>query len=399
MDERMVADVWERQAFDRSALAGLGLTVLFRGLPSDAGGPDYQEAVLARDGRSIINGDIEFHVTASDWYAHGHHRDPHYDSVVLHVVWEGGPETITSSGRCVPTLVLRGSATIVTPLQLGLPPLEHPCVAAYAGLSPNMLQANVRAAGTARFHDRASRFAADLTTCEADQVIYTAILEALGYASNRSVFRALADAAPYSWIMSLPPHRRRDALLHAAGFERARDVVPPVRLQPDAWRLSRLRPANHPVLRLTGMAVLLERFGPSMCASLDRHLLEDAPMPRAAVDLMTVRAGATHPIGSGRATEILASAVLPFLAAFRPDDLRAEELFAVLPAPPSNRWTRAMLALLAEADRTIRVRSAPEHQGLHWLYHNHCRYERRATCPICGAHRTGATGGTAGSAG
>lgn len=383
IDERAVADAWERQAFDRSALAELGLTVLFRGLPSDAGGPDYQDAVLARDGRAIINGDIEFHVAASDWYAHGHHCDPHYDSVVLHVVWEGDRETVTSSGRTVPTLVLAGRATALPLLQLGLPPLAHPCVASYSTLSPDTLSTAVHAAGMTRFRERTARFAADLTTVGVDQVIYSAILEALGYASNRSVFRSLADAAPYDWIMSLPPDMRRDALLRAAGFDSGSEIRPPVQLQTAAWRLTRLRPANHPVLRLSGMAVLLERLGPSMAASLERCLLDEDPGPRAAVDLITVRSGATYPLGSGRAVEILASAILPFLAALRPGDPRPEALYASLPAPPINRWTRAMLTLLGQAGHSCPVRSAPEHQGLHWLYHTHCRYERRARCPIC----------------
>lgn len=385
VDERLVADIWERQAFDHAALAALGLAVLFRGLPSDAGGPDYQDAVLVWNARSVLSGDIEFHVAASDWYAHRHHRDPHYDSVVLHVVWHGGGDTVTASGRVVPTLVLAGATEGGVPLQLGMPPLAHPCVAAYARLPADRLSDAVRRAGMARFHQRASQFAADLTGVPPDQVIYSAILEALGYASNRSVFRSLADAAPYAWIMSLPAPSRRDALLQAAGFSAETDSSPPARLRADSWRLARLRPANHPALRLTGMAILLERFGPSIASSLERRLLDAKPSPREAIELISAHTGEDSPIGAGRATEILASAILPFLAALRQDDSRAEALYYALPAPPRNRWTRAMLSLLAQADHPFRVRSAPDHQGLHWLYHSHCRYERRKGCPICDA--------------
>lgn len=384
VDERTVADIWERQAFDRSALAALGLAVLFRGLPSDAGGPDYQEVVLARDGRSVITGDVEFHVTVSDWYAHGHHRDPHYESVVLHVAWQGTGETRTLSGRVVPTLVLREAMPSGVPVQLGLARVTHPCVAAYAALPPEELSSRVQAAGLERFHQRAAQFAADLTGVSPDQVIYTAILEALGYASNRSVFRALAEAAPYAWLASLPPEERGVALLTAAGFVTGGAPVP-ARLPADAWRLTRLRPANHPARRLAGMSALLQRFGHSPSGALEDRLLDRACSPRDAIDFLSVRENGSSPIGAGRATEILASAVLPFLAALHPGDGRPEELYRGLPAPPSNRWTRAMIALIGNAGHTFKVSRAPEHQGLHWLYHTHCRYERRRGCPLCGS--------------
>ncbi len=392
IDERVVADLWERQAFDRSALAELGLSVLFRGLPSDAGGPDYQDAVLARHGRSVVSGDVEFHVSVSDWYTHGHDRDPHYEAVVLHVVWDGaGEETRTAAGRLVPTLVLRGRMASALPVQLSAPELVHPCIAAYAALTPDILSAAIRGAGLDRFRDRATRFAADLEAVPPDQVVYTAILEALGYASNRPVFRALAEAAPHDWIMAVAAEQRHSALLAAAGLATGY-VVPPARLRPDAWRLSRLRPANHPVLRLSGLAVLLERLGPSLSEGLTARLLDDAPRPRQAVNVLLARDGAESAIGAGRAAEMLASAVLPFLAALWPDRPEPEKLYASLPSPPATRWTRKMTALLAESGHSYRVTRAPDHQGLHRLYHSHCRYERRRGCPVCGKTVTAGTG-------
>lgn len=394
VDERVVADLWERQAFDRASLAALGLTVLFRGLPSDAGGPDYQEAVLAQHGRSVLSGDIEFHVMGSDWYAHGHHRDPHYESVILHVVWEGdGEETRTASGRLVPTLALRGSVTSTIPIQLGGPGLVHPCVAAYAALPRDDLTGTVRRAGLDRFRDRAARLAADLETLPPDQVAYTAILEALGYASNRRVFHALAEAAPYHWIMSLPAGERRAALLDAAGLGGGISSAP-VRLRSDAWRLSRLRPANHPALRLAGTAELLERLGPSLSEALTHRLLDDAPRPREAIEVLLVREVSGSPIGVGRATEMLASAVLPFLAALWPDRAEPEQIYASLPSPPATRWTRKMVSLLAQSGHSYRVTHALDHQGLHALYHGHCRYERRRGCLVCGARSVSATSDT-----
>lgn len=399
IDERVVADLWERQAYDPSALAALGFRVLFRGLPSDAGGPDYQDAVLTRGGRSVVSGDIEFHVSVSDWYAHGHHRDPHYESVVLHVVWDPAEEeTRTASGRVVPTLALRGSVPSTLPVQLGAPGLAHPCVAAYAALSSDDLAAAIQRAALDRFYDRTAQMEADLQTVAPDAVAYTAVLEALGYASNRPVFRALAEAAPYDWIMSLPPDQRETALLEAAGLG-GRGYDTPVRLRLDAWRLSRLRPANHPALRLAGMAVLLDRLRPSLSDALTVRLLDAHPRPREAVDVLLVRDGNRSPIGAGRATEILASAVLPFLAALWPERAEPRTLYAALPSPPATRWTRKMVGQMAESGHSVRVARAVDHQGLHRLYHGHCRYERRSGCPVCGGVAAGSTADTGAGSG
>lgn len=381
MEERVVADIWERQAFDPAALRALGLTVLFRGLPSDAGGPDYQDAVLARHGRELLTGDIEFHVSPADWYAHGHHVDPHYESVVLHVVWQAGEETQTASGRVVPTLVLRDWVHVPLPLQLEMGPVTHPCVSAFAAVEKAELARTIRAAGIERFRQRTGHFSADLNSVSPDQVAYTAILEALGYASNRSAFRALAEAAPYAWLMSLPAPVREAALPEAAGL--ATSAVPvPARFAPDSWRLSRLRPANHPVVRLQGAAAILNRFAPSLLEGLAEAVL-GAQSTRDAVSALSVRTAGTSPIGSGRATEILASAILPVLAAVAPEDDRPEKLYLALPAPPRNRWTRTMTSLIESSGHRPALSRAPDHQGLHWLYHTHCRYERRKGCPVC----------------
>lgn len=391
IDERVVADLWERQAFDPSPLSAVGLTVLFRGLPSDAGGPDYQDAVLSRQGRSLLTGDIEFHVSVSDWYAHGHHRDPHYESVVLHVVWEKSTEeTRTVSGRVVPTVSLKGAVAPAIPIQLGTSALGHPCVAAYAALSPEELTAAIRRAALDRFRDRAAQLGSDLETLSPNQIVYTAILEALGYASNRPVFRALADAAPYEWIMSLAPEVRRQALLEAAGLGSGIHS-PPARVRPDSWRLSRLRPANHPALRLAGMSALLNRLSPSLSEALTVRLLDARPSARQAIDVLLVRDTDQSTIGAGRAGEILVSAVLPFLAGLWPERPEPENLYVALPSPPSTRWTRKMVGLMAESGHTCRVPRAVDHQGLHRLYHSHCRYERRNGCPICGATATAGT--------
>lgn len=369
-DERVVADIWERQAFDRTLLAPLGLAVLFRGVPSDAGGPDYQDAVLSPRAGGLIQGDVEFHIRSSDWYAHGHHMDYRYREVVLHVVWEDdAAETRTADGRSVPVL------TVGRAVDQPLPSLTH-CTDRLAAVPPEALAGRLHLCGRRRFQERRDRFAGGLEALSPDQVVYAALLESLGHAANRRAFAALADAIPYDWLRTIPQDQRAAYLSEAAGLRDAGLDVPG-RLPPGVWRLVRLRPANHPLARIAAFATLLPRLEPSPADAVTR-LVREAARP---ADL---RRSLLVPgfLGPGRADEIIASCLLPFAAA-ADDSSPAPRLYERYPAPPSTRWTRIMQDRLGRAGHPIRVHTAMQHQGLHWLYHRHCRFDRAAGCPVC----------------
>jgi hypothetical protein len=394
VDERLVEHIWERQAFDCSALGRLGLTVIFRGMPSDAGGPDYQEAVLASAGHSVLTGDVEFHVLTSDWYRHGHHGDRRYNGVVLHVVWNDDTGvTERADGTIVPILALE---SVVSPQAIAVRSfrphslLPHPCVASFGALTTTSLRAVLHELGLARFHERAEAFAADASEQGADQAIYTGLLEALGYASNRAIFRTLADAAPFAWLASLAPELLGPALLDAAGLGPPCGIAIPARLASTSWRLSRVRPTNHPARRLEGVAELLRRFAPSPAEKLI-GAVQSARTPAEPRRILMTSDGF---IGAGRADEIAISVVLPFVAGVATPAETAESLYLRYPPAPSNRWTRTMQDIFAEAGHALRPRSAAEHQGMHHLYHRHCRYERFRDCPVCGESAPQAAGST-----
>jgi hypothetical protein len=54
-------------------------------------GPDYLEMALLIDGKVHI-GDAEFHKKTSLWLSHNHAQNPHYKSVILHIVFENDIE-------------------------------------------------------------------------------------------------------------------------------------------------------------------------------------------------------------------------------------------------------------------------------------------------------------------
>jgi hypothetical protein len=231
------------------------------------------------------------------------------------------------------------------------------------------------------FRERAERFAAEIDATTADDAAYASLLESMGYASNRETFRLLAETVPYAWIMSLPARDRSAALLEAAGLASGEPLAP-ARLPASAWRLARIRPGNHPEARIRAVAALLERGAPSLSGWF-AHLVAAATKPRQVASALLVADRDHHRLGLGRADEVAVSVVLPLVHALD-ETGKAEALFSAYPSPPATRWTRTMQALVADAGHEYPVRSALDHQGMHALYTQHCRRERRTACPVCG---------------
>lgn len=108
--ERFIQHIWSKQ-YLRTGLRtaeGKPLEVLSIGKQNFGSGPDFLNAKIKIDGTTYA-GDIEIHRTSFDWLRHQHQEDPHYNSVILHVVLEIGlnlSPAIVQTGRHIPVLVL-----------------------------------------------------------------------------------------------------------------------------------------------------------------------------------------------------------------------------------------------------------------------------------------------------
>lgn len=69
-------------------------------------GPDFFNAKI-QIGEQLWAGNVEIHVKASDWYVHHHEKDPNYDNVILHVVWENDMHVYQKNNTPIPTLELK----------------------------------------------------------------------------------------------------------------------------------------------------------------------------------------------------------------------------------------------------------------------------------------------------
>jgi len=350
--------------------------VLYPGRPADGPGPDFRDAVLlSRDGERI-RGDVEIHVRASGWSAHGHDRDPRYNGVVFHVTPGADPpgETRTESGVCIPLLALG-------------PVLK--ARAAPRVRAPRVLpDVTLAEAGDRRFLAKSAGLVLEMRQTGPDQALYSAVLDCMGYSRNRRGFRQMAARVPWPLLARVAaPGAASDAvapegvaavLLWAGGFGSRPPGVRALAGRPPRWAAAHGRPDNAPRRRIRGAAALMERFlragGPLEAFA---SAVNGAHSARDMVEVLTVGAPAGETralVGSGRAAEISVNAVLPgihawaALTANRALEERCLGLYRTHPKIPENALTREARRLLATEGRRPLVRGAREQQGLIYLY-------------------------------
>ena len=359
------------------------------------------------DGR-LIRGDVEVHVRASSWAAHGHAADPAYRQVMLHVVQAADGLALDWRGGHVPTVQLEPD-----PCRLPPPaPWPRPGQGRAREPVPCVRQAAavwqvVEAAGLERFRARVARFEGDLSAVSADQVVWRGVAEALGFRRNTRPFGQLADAVP--WVQAAAVVGDRGAvglaglLLGTAGLleaatlpeahawralQRGLGVRP--QLSPASWDRRQVRAAGAPQQRCRGLADLAARWvqpssaykpGPAaqIVEAISTALAERRPR--------LWRVCHVPPwIGRGRAQVIAVNVLVPFAAAAGVRE--AESLYARLPGEPSNRVVRYMADQLGGPE--VRFRGACQQQGLLQLFNVSCAARVCERCPASRHNQIGA---------
>ena len=91
------------------------LYILDRGCPNSHDGPDILGASILID-THLFHGDVEFHINERSWFHHGHHQDPRYDQVILHVVVKvGNRRAVTRLDRPILSVRISPRQVTITP--------------------------------------------------------------------------------------------------------------------------------------------------------------------------------------------------------------------------------------------------------------------------------------------
>ena len=282
--EKLLQAVWQHQRLQRDQLKtanGQNIRVLHPGFASVEGGPDFRGAVLQFANEKPVSGDVEIDLQTSGWHAHGHDKNPSFKSVVLHVIWEGTPNSSSARTTSFPTLALKNfldaplaELALALENESGLPEnLRGKCSAPLRELTSAQLTELLQAAAKVRFQNKANAILARAKNSGWEQALWENLFRALGYKNNIWPMQNLAETklrwmhganstfeiqARLLGVSGLLPddltraQKSSDTFLRRAWdvWWRDRDAFENYILPRAVWKFHSLRPANNPQRRL-----------------------------------------------------------------------------------------------------------------------------------------------------
>lgn len=430
--ERFLYHIWDAGHLkpELFTVSGKRLKIISPGRFSSSAGPDFREAVISID-NDLIRGDVEIHKTTYDWKAHGHVDDPNYCRIVLHVVYQHNVKqefTIDKNGRQIEIMELvdyldDDIIKIFTGYEDDPQIPKDKFCSFFAGQPAELLEPVLLKYGCQRIEEKAKRFAAEQYFTGFNQLAYHGILEALGYSKNKYQMLQLASSISYSQLRifareGMSEQQLIALWLGASGllnklpstfpaeyvlkwkelyarqnyFEQKLDIN---------WNLFRLRPVNHPAIRLLQIADLMHQ---SLQGSLFNKFIKLFSFPVGSLKMtefyqrlynLFIFPGEFLPekynMGKTKLDTIFINIILPLALLYAQENKFPEMTDAILyiyknyHPLPDNYITKAMRQFMDTSQIRLSRKKAVYQQGILHIYNNFCRYH---TCTQCQMHKT-----------
>ncbi len=391
---------------------GKSLEVLDPGLENFHAGPDFFNARI-RMGQLIWAGNVEIHMHSSDWIKHGHHKDPAYDNVILHVVKEFEGNVWNSQGRIIPSLILDFQGDFLYRYN-SLRSDEYwlPCNMYIRSVPAAQMQHWLLQLQAERFSNKTDRISLILSEpgMSREETFYRAIASGFGLPINSLPFEMVSSGIPLQVLMdSVENLPVLEALLFGqSGFlhpgtnqetyvanlwqlfcEKAK-FIPGKPVPRYLWKFLRLRPASFPTLKLSQFASLVHLRFPitnSVLSASSIVEIEQIFRVRASEywDTHYVFGKSSHSkvkyIGQHSILTLIINAIVPFLYVLGKTEQNeniihmATDIFSEVKAESNHiikKW----------ANFGIKPGNANESQALIQLHNDYCKQKRCLHCQI-----------------
>lgn len=418
MNEAFLHYLWQFQYFDKKELTtpeGERIEVFSPGIHNTHAGPDFTHAKVRIDGIDWA-GSVEIHTKSSVWLEHLHQRDPAYENVVLHVVWQNDRPIFRADTTALPTLELKTrveESLIRDYAKLVNNPSPIPCRKSFPHVDALIKLSMVERALVQRLEAKASEVIEMLKQNNNDwqETTYRVLARNFGFKINSEPFLHLAKALPYKILLK---HADKPVQIEALLFGQAGLLDVPAgddyyqllqreyrllsqkyalasrKLKRAQWRFLRLRPANFPTVRLAQFAALVIQQ-----RKVFSKLFEVTDFDQLRKLFLIGQSGywqnhyqfnrktrqKVADLGDASVDNILINSVAPLLAAYGkyvdsdPVVDRAVKLLHQVPAEVNaivKNWS----------DLGYIARTAVDSQGLIELYNNFCQRRNCLNCAI-----------------
>ena len=446
--EHLVQKCWEHQRFfdyELKATDGRTLQVLKPGQWNHDEGPDFAGAEILINGK-LLTGDVEIHVSSSNWYDHKHHLNSKYNRAVLHVVfWDDdiNLRTRTQNGNRIPTLEL--SHRLDSPLVDLIDEYENPeakqleCRITGRRLKIEPLKSVFDQLGQERLIANKEAMRALRVSVDFEQLLYEGIMDALGFSQNREPFGELAHRVPISQLVGKSNEEIQAILFGVAGLLPSQSGLThdseadtqftsqletlwaasaqyenANRMPSDVWRFGKTLPPNYPTRRIAAMGMLISSRTDSLMVDFVSHIETAAStdkrelqrIRRKLCELLMLPANgywSSHShfgkgifprgsalIGKPRASDIIVNKLLPLILVWAEESQSSklsdvvQKIYDHHPKLEDNFITKKLTAQIFTDQQPIKhiSPSAKKQQGTIYLHKNFCASQLCELCPI-----------------
>ncbi|MBN2134536.1 MAG: DUF2851 family protein, partial [Acidobacteria bacterium] len=208
ISEDYVQKLWAGGFFNNISLRsdkGLRVKIQKSGIWNKNSGPDFRNSIIDINGKEILT-DVEIHLSSEDWYHHGHHLNPDYNSVGLHVVMESrnDAETRNYMGRRVPQVFLRsllnekeshildGNIDNLNLVTQSVINYTTNCNLNDKSIDVESFQKYLEDKGLIRIYGKVNRIKRRVASSGYEQALYEGIMQSFGFGANKYPFLILA---------------------------------------------------------------------------------------------------------------------------------------------------------------------------------------------------------------
>jgi hypothetical protein len=297
MQEEALYQYWHYYALEGKEIklsGGHRLRIIHEGELNRRKGPDIQFAQFALDD-IVYQGDVEFHLSSSGWYQHGHNLDKAYANVLLHLIASG--DTLAVNHQLSKSSI----ATYILPAPLHLNLNQHTARTCLAGAKPlTQIKESLITMALNRLDFKIHAYRSLLEYHQPEVIFYENIFDMLGLPNNRLPFRLLAKKITLSYFRQLSSYSadcghlllalyfgQAGFLSHAnpdsytqsliENYKRYRYLLPEVQISSSNWDMHLIRTHNHPHFRLAAWVYTLLHYYPQTIFDLIKEVFRERP--------------------------------------------------------------------------------------------------------------------------
>ncbi|MGO4708094.1 DUF2851 family protein [Chryseobacterium sp. 2TAF14] len=278
MNEKLLQYLWNFKIFTHFNFRdtdGNAIEILDFGKWNTDSGPDFLMAKI-KTKSLILAGNIELHVKSSDWIFHQHAKDPNYQNIILHVVFQNDIDIAELKNLNIPTLELKDhiDKNIFQKYENLLKENQFiPCekVFSAAKIPVNFHEENL----LKKLEEKSLEIEADLHRHKNnyEAVMFHYLAYSFGLKVNASIFKQIAESIDFSIINKIRQNKLQlEALFFGISgwlenpqdsqmkiwkrefdFIKAKYNISEIKIHP---KFLRLRPPNFPTIRLSQLAEL-----------------------------------------------------------------------------------------------------------------------------------------------